>query len=334
MTFTGPALTDLDDRIAYESWLLEEIYRITDQPIPVLHVDELVYPPSGASPSQTIYASGSIEIGNWRPGFLAAGAPLILVTAFKLIDMILEWILAQNGHSATFRFVQKIQALRSGVTFPELIACRPWLQTRLVFLYEHLEPLRGTIIHNRHFTTADGAVTVANTKTGAPPTPIPISAKDLNVLSALGVSIGRYLLGAWTLDQFRERRVRFWLDQLAHVHRQPSLGQLEPGFLNVRTYAASDSVVEVDLNRLRRDVTAKRPNQDPMFDIRLVTVEKDGSSANAFLIPWSRHETELSPLRIDREELTTMECPLPDGIDVACVARDLARRKDAGAGSG
>ena len=53
MTFAGPAIADLQDRTAYEAWLLEEAYRITDQPIPMEHVDELVYPATGSAPTQT-----------------------------------------------------------------------------------------------------------------------------------------------------------------------------------------------------------------------------------------------------------------------------------------
>ena len=82
-----------------------------------------------------LFGVGSINIGDWCPGFLEAGAPLVLVTAFKLLDMILEWVLDQNGYQSTFRFAQKLKALRGSVQFPPLIGSRPWLQTRIVSLY-------------------------------------------------------------------------------------------------------------------------------------------------------------------------------------------------------
>ena len=172
----GPTeLADLGDRTDYEAWLLEAVYEITDQRIAVENVDELIYPPSGQPPTQTIYGVGNITIGDWRPGFLEAGAPLVLVTAFKLLDMLLEWVLSANGHRSTHEFVKKIKLLKGSVQFPPLIGCRPWLRERLIALYEKLVPLRGTIIHERHFKSSGGSLQVSASKgTDTSPTPLQV----------------------------------------------------------------------------------------------------------------------------------------------------------------
>ena len=323
MTFQGPAITNLQDRTEYESWLLEEVYEITDQRIAVEGVDELVYPPTGAPPTQTVYGMASINIGDWRPGFLEAGAPLVLVTAFKLLDMILEWVLVQNGQPATFRFSQKLVALQGSIQFPQLIASRPWLQRRLLSLYTGLEPLRGTIIHDRHFQTSSGDLRVAISKKGSVRAPVALAAADLRRISAFGVSLIRYLEGTWALDLFREKRLRFWLDQLAHVHNEPLLGQQEPGFLNIRIYSKPAAVFSVDLPKLRRDAIAKRPGQDVLFDVKLVVADPISLSARAFLIPWSRHEQERASLQLTPAELETMPCPLPGGLNIEQLVSQL-----------
>src|SRR5581483_1231728 len=112
-------------RTDYESWLLEAVYQIANQRLAVEGVDELIYPPSGGPPTQTIYGMGSINPGDWRPGFLNAGAPLIFVTAFKLLDMLLEWVLVENGFESTHRFSEKIKALKSSPQFPQILEARP-----------------------------------------------------------------------------------------------------------------------------------------------------------------------------------------------------------------
>src|SRR2546427_1579991 len=89
------------------------------------------------------------------------------VTAFKLLDMLVEWVLAENGKPATYKFVQKIAVLKGLVKFPPLMDTRPWLRDRLVALYDKLEPLRGTIIHAPHFKAAGGALRVSSSKGGA-----------------------------------------------------------------------------------------------------------------------------------------------------------------------
>jgi hypothetical protein len=100
--FDAAALQDLEERTEYEAWLLEAVYRIADRAIPFGDLDQLVYPPGGGPPAQVIHGAGGINLRDWRPGFLKAGAPLVLVTDFKLLDMLLEWILVQNGSKGTW----------------------------------------------------------------------------------------------------------------------------------------------------------------------------------------------------------------------------------------
>ena len=116
---------NLRDRIEYEAWLLEAVYEIANKRLAIEHVDELIYPPDGGPPTQFIYASGNIKSGDWQPGFLEVGAPLVFVTAFKLLDMLIEWMLTKNGKTATFKFAQKIAPLKGQVIFPPLIETRP-----------------------------------------------------------------------------------------------------------------------------------------------------------------------------------------------------------------
>lgn len=323
----GPTgLADLQSRTDYEAWLLEAVYDITDMRIAVENVDELIYPPSGAPPTQTIFASGSIDIGDWRPGFLKAAAPLVLVSAFKLLDMLLEWVLEQNGQPPTFRFSQKTKALKGAVQFPTLISTRPWLQDRLVALYEQLDPLRGTIIHDRHFSSTDGGLEVASTRGGAPGPMVRFSADDLRNLAVALVSLLRYLEGAWTMDEFREKRLRYTFDQLCHLHGRSSLGQLRPGFLNVRVYVPAGDVIECDSSRVRDGVAWKRPNEDAMFDLRVVAVAEDASAATAYLIPWSSLQDPSPTLRIWVVDLQPYAVELPEGLDLKQLAAEIASR--------
>jgi hypothetical protein len=322
----GPsALADLQARTAYEAWLLEAVYEITNDRIAVEDVDELIYPTTGGPPTQTIYAVGNIRIGDWRPGFLEAGAPLVLVTAFKLLDMLLEWVLTENGQTATHKFVQKIAALkRHSIQFPTVIGSRPWLRTRLTALYEQLEPLRGTIIHTRHFQSVGGTLQVSGSKGGKVGAPVSLQQKDLRNLSVVLVSLLKYLDGTWRLDAFREKRIRRALDELRHLHGETSLGQLEPGLLNVRVYMLETESITVDLDAIRRDTSARRPNQDVMFDLRVITINSDGGGTRAFLVPWAEIKDSPSPWIRNAADLAAFERDPPADFDMEAAARDLA----------
>jgi hypothetical protein len=324
-TFGPAAIADLVARTEYEAWLLEAVYEISDQRIAVENVSELIFPPSGGPPTQIVYAAGHIRIGDWRPDFLEAGAPLVLVSGFKLLDMLIEWVLTKNGGKANYRFVEKIAKLKTGVQFPELIQSRPWLRDRLVALYEGLEPLRGTIIHGRHFTSTAGGIEVSSTKWGTIGPVVTISAKDLRSLALVLVSLVRYLEGTWAMDLFREKIIRHTLDELTHLHSLAPLRQFPPTLLNVRVYAIEGDSIQFDLDMIRKGVTARHPDADVMFDLRVVLIASDGSRATAYLIPWSELQDappQLTRLTVDLVHFTGAVLP---NLDPLALARELIR---------
>lgn len=325
-TFSEAATADLLDRTEYESWLLETVYEIADARLIPGAGDGLVYPPDGRPPNQTIFGIGSATIGDWRPGFLQAGAPLVLVTGFKLLDMLLEWVLEQNGLKRTFRFAQKIAALKNPLVFPALIQTRPWLRDRLLALYEELEPLRGTIIHDRTFTSQNGAVTVSSSRGGTVGPTVNIGAPDLRNLALLMVSLLGALKGTWSIDSFLEKRLRRATDELAHLHRLPSLGQRPPGFLNVRVYVKAEEPVEVDVKKIREDLSVLRANQDVLFDLRIVAVDPSASTARAFLLPCHQLGS-VDRVSSSLGNLTAHEVPVPSDVDIPAVGALLARLK-------
>ena len=113
--YTPPLLSDLSQCTEYEAWLLEAVYEIANRRLAVQELDALIYPPKGGPPTQIVSGAGNIKLGDWRPGFLEAGAPLVFVTAFKLLDMLLEWVLIQKGGD----FDAQVLAEDSGAEGPQ-----------------------------------------------------------------------------------------------------------------------------------------------------------------------------------------------------------------------
>jgi hypothetical protein len=207
-TYSKNALYLLAGRTEYEAWLLEAVYEIVEQDMFPSFPDAVIYPLSRARPEFIIYGRGKCVIGDWRQSFLNAGAPLVFITTFKLLDMFMEWVLEQNGFQSTFRFQEKINQLNRFPTFPIFIESRPWLKDWIVGLYSTLEPLRGTIIHNKHFTLSDGTIRVSSSKGKAVGPKITIGPDELRMLALSVVSILRYVDGTWILDQYREKILR------------------------------------------------------------------------------------------------------------------------------
>jgi len=139
----GPAaLLALEERVGYEVWLLEAVYELVEQELFPTFPDGVIYPLGRTAPKFIVHGAINIRLGDWRPGFLQAGAPLVFTSTFKILDMLLEWVLEENGQASTYRFEQKIQAQHQTLEYPPILAQRPWLTQRLSALYENLEPLR------------------------------------------------------------------------------------------------------------------------------------------------------------------------------------------------
>lgn len=271
----------------YETWLLEAVYVLVEQELFPSWPDAVVYPVDKSKAQFFAHACANIVIGDWRPGFLNAGAPLVFVSTFKLLDMLIEWILEENGAPSMFSFTKKLQHIRcSSPIFPLLIESRPWLKERLIGLYSTLEPLRGTIIHDKYFTTTDGAIRVSSSKKGVIGSPVEISATNLRTLALTIVSVLRYVHGAWRLDDLRERFLRHYLDELVTLHGLPFLGQKRPFHTRVRVYLTGTDPLHVDPIAIRGDLATRYVDQDCSFDLHILMV-KGGEVVDAYLFPWA-----------------------------------------------
>ena len=284
--FDSNSFLRLVERTEYETWLLEAIYAIAEQELFPTWPDAVVYPADKSKAQFFGYARANIVIGDWRPHFLNAGAPLVFVSTFKLLDMFIEWILERNGARSTFRFQEKLRHLESLPIFPPLIECRSWLKERLTGLYRTLEPLRGTIIHDKHFTAADGAIRVSSSKNNAIGPVVEISSDQLRKFAFTIVSVVKYVDGTWNLDDLREKTLRHDLDELVALHGLPLLGQRRPFHTQVRVYSIDSDPLHVDLASIKSDLAAWYANEDFSFDLRVLLV-RDGSVADAYLFPWS-----------------------------------------------
>ncbi len=67
-------------------WLLEAVYAIVEQELFPSFPDAVIYPVDSSRPEFIAHARCDVVIGDWRPGFLNAGAPLVFISTFKLLD--------------------------------------------------------------------------------------------------------------------------------------------------------------------------------------------------------------------------------------------------------
>lgn len=313
--YTPGVVTDLTDRTVYEAWLLEAAYDLASRPIAVSDNDTWLYPANGGPPSAHYYATCHTIIGNWKPKFLEAGAPLVFVTSYKILDMVIEWVLHQNLADVPWQFAQKITALGGQLVFPELIEIRAWLRERVIALYRELAPLRNTVIHRRNFQSTNGTLEIQPDKGTFANQTVILNESNVRTFAVLMVSLVRYLEGAWAMDYFQEKRLRRALDDLSYLHGLPSLGQREPLFQSVRVFVADEDPIVVDIQRVRDELTANYPANDVEFCIRIIAVTRDGQNATAYLLHRDQLHAVGTQLQTTLGALSTSVVPLPNDID-------------------
>jgi len=297
------AIQGLTDRASYEAWLLEAVYKLVNEELFPDFPDGVIYPLGGSRPIFITHARANIVLGDWRLGFLAAGAPLVFISTFKLLDMFLEWVLERNGYKPDYRFTKKIQTLKGQITYPPAVQQRPWLQERLLSLYEALEHLRGTIIHSRHFESTNSELRVSSSKRETVGPEVEISAQALRTFAMVCVSTLRYVEGTWSLESHRENLLRWQLDQLENLHLMPTLGQKEPYRTTVRVFLEGADPCVVDVESVRRGLEMQYPHHSPVFDLRVLLVQTERVIAT-YLFPWGvldevQKLTDASPYRVE-----------------------------------
>lgn len=229
--------------------------------------------------------------------------------------MLFEWVLKGNNQPADFRFWEKKKQLASpDLLYPPILQARLWLATALTALYKCSEPLRGTIIHSRHFESSNGGLRIESSKSEVVGEYVELSADDLRTYAQLSVSVLKYLHGDWHLDAHREKCLRWQLDALQKLHKLEPLGQAEPRHLRVRWNTRDPNIQIVDVPRIQRDILERNPGKDVTFDLRIVINGEEPNPALAYLIPY-----EILP-RLDslpEAQWANYSSPIPDEAEVA-----------------
>lgn len=225
--FAGNAM-DLVDAVAYEiqaiDYLRATLHGQTEAPGQGMRVVLGDLNERGEQRA-TVYVSGTVSIseGAVRDA-LARLRPLAFSAAFKIQDMVAEWILRANGVSE-WRFVRKLaeyDRLKAvgGLSWPDLFVNEPLLARAFWELYRYFEPFRGAIAHSGGLALAsDGTLVVVSrdsTKLTLTPT------EQASYMRAMCV-IAKLLSNQVVADPFLVGLVESDLLQLQTYHAQPGL---------------------------------------------------------------------------------------------------------------
>ncbi|WP_257834495.1 hypothetical protein [Burkholderia glumae] len=306
------SISDLLNAIEYERFFLEQVYKITTSDrSPDVDI-ELSYTRDG-EPRRKAFGRGSMVLGDWRPGFVAAGKPLIFIVAFKILDSMFDWLVKMPSKAAPRQVKQKLEVLK-GIppeNMPELFKNETWLFERLIAIYSRAAEFRNTLIHRGDFETSAVGLHVRFGEIQGESERTMISNAEVASLAVVTIKVIRLMAGISTLDVLTRKRIRLLFDGLVSFHGQALLGQSQVQVGRVILNFSKFQNVEFDLSRIREDISPEIQipdahgnfvvlKYDTVFDIKIVIdgVEKESEE---YLIPCN--DVDKYPIGISSEEL-------------------------------
>lgn len=189
---------------------------------------------------------------------LARLRPLAFSAAFKLQDMIVEWILRANGHSA-WPFKKKLEAYdqlvaTNALVSPLQLATQTAVATAFWELYRFMVPFRGAVVHTGGVDLqSDGTVTIAK---GA--TVLNLTARQQASYTRAMCLLGKMLSEQVETNTFFLGLVESDLEELTAYHKQPGLRRTAPRLAVLEVdvppsmVQANPVAFEVDFDELRQ----------------------------------------------------------------------------------
>ncbi len=298
--------------VEYEVFFLRQLFRLQKRknlgPVEV----DMEYFDAQTTPKMSRHLTGYIDLNDWRPGFLAAGAPLIFVTCFKILDSIIEWALSKNINKVPFPFKKKIQLIDENIvkgTF-EISPNNNWLDGYIVSLYKKLTPFRNALIHSGDFDVTTNRLNIHDKSHGGS-----ITLVQLRALAELIVKITEILEGNNEIsDEFHIKEIKFLLDKLTELHGGNHFGQRKLAFGKVRIHQVHDIHIVLDIEDIRKKIdpvmmlkdSSGRDHEyianETLFDLEITLKEPDFGAEKIYIIPWDKVGEYLSGISFNELE--------------------------------
>jgi hypothetical protein len=195
--------------------------------------------------------------------------PLGFAAAYKVLDMLVEYVLRANGAPAgrlTFKWKRK-NLQKQPITLPPPLNAHLELWDRLAVLYTKFQDARHAVTHRRCQVTKVGALEIFDDKRQRTDT---ISSAEIGFFAAAVHAGAELVIGV--RDDSRRTNIAMWyLDKLQSRHRLPPLSLTDP---NADRRLLVTDLVALDDGRLRFEVArAKeiidRQPKPSLWDLRL-----------------------------------------------------------------
>ncbi|WP_312807485.1 hypothetical protein [Comamonas sp.] len=281
--YNKASLNNLDDRTANERFILDEVYGLTGKWNDYKYVEDINCWPYAEKIqySRSFMTTCSLS-ETYRSQFRSTIAPMLFVTSFKILDMIVEWVVESNRQPVPLQFKKKIDILSGSSTFklPDIFINHPWLKTTLINLYKELCDFRNVIVHRKTFTNSNGVLHMEFQDKDPNKTVKKINLTDTDIanISEFSASLVNLLLKG-KINMHEELFLQICADKLPHVHHLPKSGRSMRIFVRINYFIPDECVIrEVPIAELLEK--AKSSSHEKDIHHELVVIFSEGGNSH------------------------------------------------------
>lgn len=283
-TCAAAARSELEEMLRYERYVLRASTRAVQRARGVCGSTTILIPDDGP---KEIRLNLVDTIGDTGARMTRWMSPLVFVSAYKLLDMVVEWTIRVNLGELRLGFAQKVKVIDStpSLVYPDVIEADAALRAVLVGLFKEALPYRNAIIHGNWGDTVDGDLHFNFHK------------KDLlyqmrvrfdAILSlAESMSLLGDVLVSPTIDPSKVSTMKWRLDQLVELHRKPPFGISPPSYFQIvrKTRRPKSGQLVIDLSQVRSIVEQQVDLSSAVYDLTVEAVS--ATAVETWEIPFS-----------------------------------------------
>lgn len=257
----------LEEHLGYERFVLNECAKAVQRAEGESSAIEIVV--NDSIPHSINVAFTDYLGGEHGAAIVREMSPLAFSAAYKVLDMIIEWVIVENQGSCPWPFSQKSAILNAPLQYPDFVGQDPRFQAIIVALFRELLPYRNAITHGQWGNNNDGELDFDFTKNGQQFSLTVPFETVLNFGKALSL-ISELLVTPTLQTQERLNCVLFLLDRLHLLHQQQTFNITEPRHYHVvrRTNSAA-LPLSIDLGVIRQQISSQSSGNPSTFDLRV-----------------------------------------------------------------
>jgi len=285
--YSSDSLEILKEKLDYECFIIQESLEIirlnkgTTNPLAIIlyHDSEI---------RSLLIECGDILGSSYAESFINKFSPLLFCASYKILDMIMEWILERNKlkHNSTFK--NKIKIINnslSQIKLPDILDFN--LFNVLFKLYDEFRELRNAITHGQWGENIGGDLHF-NFNLENERIEIPIQLQQVLNFAEVNYLLSKELINPSNQKEYILISIKYLLNQLQSIHNLPLFENInEPVFYNV-IYNKDISNLDdfsINLKKIRDSLFKNSNDYTYSYSLKVIINNKENNKILEWFIP-------------------------------------------------